>query len=310
MANVFNEDWSLYSNGAIPGVYPSRLGGLWFQDSIFSGHVTDDPVLYGTKVFQFDTTGQIAYWNETTSFASGAIITQVKGGPDTGGSFKLLSLNDAQVPLGPPFPFPVQLVQFYFESDNTISARSPSPENAIMANSGYPHSAVTPLGFITTKPWAFETGVWYIIQYNFDFSADLTGHIVLSGCVHIDKKPVLAYQFTSTVSALGLPNGEPVKFNYMQVPTCKNNTGWLARILLDGDASLTPGEGLLAFGKVSQGVIELLTKPDPGAARVSQGVIELPTIPTNFARVTQAVIEILSTDGGGGSGEGWKVREA
>lgn len=307
MGIIFSEDWESYAVNTTFPAYPSRLGGLWFGVGVFNGHITDEAAYQGTKSLRYDVSGTIGWEDSTHFYDAGTFIYAFRGSPDTGVPFGSLSLYSAAIPRTVPFPDPIQLLRLQWEHDGSLTARG--PQDVFMQNSGYPHTDTTPLGTISTTPYALEADAWFIFQLNVSFSKSGTDQIIASIAVHINKQPILACTkvFSALVSIL--PTDPDVLFNHLNCQLVKNNFSYMDIFSLDSDGEIEPGLGDPSVARITQGVLEPITLPTTNLARITQGVIELSSLPGNNARITQAVIEILTTGGGAATG-GWKVYEA
>lgn len=296
MAIIFYEDWQSYAVGAVVPGDPGRLGGLWYHPGFFGASVTDESAFLSTKSLKFGPTGAIA-WNDALNSYNAATFRYAFRGDASSIPFQgSLQIFDAMIPVTVPWPQPIPLFTLRFESDNTLSAYGPS--GGALCNSGKSHNGTGPYETVTTQTWSADNAQsWYYLQLNISFDVNLGGFMTISLNAYIDRSPILAGTFTTTLKPLTeLPHSTPPTFNTVYFNSSRFFSSYIDNILFDGSASIPPYDGLAdAFGRITQGVIEPVTLPDTGDlyARVSQGVIELNTLPDNNARVTQAVIELL-----------------
>lgn len=312
MSIVFEDDFESYSVGDPVPPYPSTLGGLWSAWGPFSGNVSDDDsYLPGGQSLKFQTTGAARWQDSLFFYDKGTIKFAFKTSTAANSLFGLLDIFDADIPLSVGFPTPVFLFRLRWESDSTLSARL-GHTLEFVNNSGYEHAANTPLGFITTEPFAADPDTWYICQLNVKFTQNIS-KIHVSFVVHINDKPVLVGDVDAQFSTTGnYPHGFPPTFNQLEFITSQNPFAYLDLVSFDNDDTVPSGGGATSDARVTQGVLEpIVLPPDEDMfARITQGVIEIDTEPDNYAGVTQAVIELFTTSGSGPIGGGWKVYEA
>lgn len=315
MAVVFQDDFESYTVGDNVPSYPSTLGGLWSKWGFFGGQVTsDDSYLPGGKSLKFQTTGTIRWQDNLNFWNQGTVIYAFKTSTAANAlnASGFMDFYDTDIPLSIPFPTPVLLFRLRWAADSTLTAQIGHLEEFVN-NSGYAHNANTPLGIITTEPFAAEPDTWYILQINFEFSQTMLGALHVSFVVHINDKPVLCGDATSLFSTTGnYPHGFPPTFNQIELVTSQNPFAFLDLVSFDSDKTIDAGGGVVSYGRASQAVLEPITLPasEDLFARISQAVIEIKSLPDNYARVTQAIIELLTVNGGVVISGGWKVGEA
>lgn len=289
MSIIFNDDLEAYSTNVNPF-------GAWLDIGFFKGKITANQFNrnHGTRVYQMGLNGQILYQNLGASNLLHSTIYWM--GVNTPDVAIAVCSNTSTGVLGQV------LGNFHVEADSSVSLYIPSTATgalfqgaALIANSA---SGV------------FHQDVWQDYQVAFSVGTAFwtsgtttSTFVACTATCWVNGAVVCSGQGTTTLVPAALPGGGLTINNYEFSGNGVIDNLWGA------DTTLTtatfPFDGSNTKARVTQGVIEVIKKPDR-AARLTQGTVEVVKRFVPAVRVTQGVIEIIKSN----PSLGWRVYEA